>query len=134
WWYYTGNVKSASGRRFGFELTFFRRAVTRLRSWSPEVPGSNHASTASLQRLNSDSRYFRASALSWPVEDVYLAHLALTDVDGRNYLHGERLNRPGPGLAGVELDQLRIWNGNWEVRWHDDVQQLQGVTERFTLR
>ena len=29
WWYYTGNVKSADGHRFGFELTFFRQAVNR---------------------------------------------------------------------------------------------------------
>src|SRR5690349_25121064 len=27
WWYYTGNVKSADGHRFGFELTFFRQGV-----------------------------------------------------------------------------------------------------------
>jgi len=24
WWYYTGNLHAADGRRFGFELTFFR--------------------------------------------------------------------------------------------------------------
>ncbi len=24
WWYYTGHLRAASGRRFGFELTFFR--------------------------------------------------------------------------------------------------------------
>ncbi len=29
WWYYTGNVRSADGHRFGFELTFFREAVDR---------------------------------------------------------------------------------------------------------
>ena len=29
WWYYTGNLKSADGHRFGFELTFFRQAVSR---------------------------------------------------------------------------------------------------------
>jgi len=29
WWYYTGNVRSADGHRFGFELTFFRQAVDR---------------------------------------------------------------------------------------------------------
>ncbi len=29
WWYYTGNVKSADGRRIGFELTFFRQGVDR---------------------------------------------------------------------------------------------------------
>ena len=29
WWYYTGNLKSTNGHRFGFELTFFRQALTR---------------------------------------------------------------------------------------------------------
>ena len=29
WWYYTGNLKSAEGHKFGFELTFFRQAVNR---------------------------------------------------------------------------------------------------------
>src|SRR5215472_12740996 len=67
WWYYTGNLKSADGHRFGFELTFFREAVAR----APQTS-------------------------SWDVNDVYLAHLALSDVDGRQYLHIERLNRAGP--------------------------------------
>ena len=31
WWYYTGNLATAAeGRRFGFQLTFFRRAPSRL--------------------------------------------------------------------------------------------------------
>jgi predicted secreted hydrolase len=25
WWYYTGHMQTASGRRFGFELVFFKR-------------------------------------------------------------------------------------------------------------
>ena len=25
WWYYTGNVHSADGHRYGFELVFFRQ-------------------------------------------------------------------------------------------------------------
>src|SRR5579863_8515514 len=37
WWYYTGNVTSADGRHFGFELTFFRQGVnrdaTKTNSW-----------------------------------------------------------------------------------------------------
>ncbi len=28
WWYYTGNLAAADGRRFGYELTIFRRALT----------------------------------------------------------------------------------------------------------
>ena len=73
WWYYTGNLKAADGHRFGFELTFFRQAVSRA-----------------------------ARTSSWDVNDVYLAHLALSDVGGRQYLHLERLNRAGPGLAGAD--------------------------------
>ncbi|MBV9743457.1 MAG: hypothetical protein JO099_06820, partial [Acidobacteriia bacterium] len=29
WWYYTGNLRSADGRRFGFELVFFRQGERR---------------------------------------------------------------------------------------------------------
>ena len=32
WWYYTGNLATAEGRRFGFQLTFFRSAL------APEMP------------------------------------------------------------------------------------------------
>ena len=27
WWYYTGNLDTPEGRHFGYQLTFFRRAV-----------------------------------------------------------------------------------------------------------
>src|SRR5690554_5077275 len=27
WWYYTGNLSDAEGRRFGFQFTLFRRAI-----------------------------------------------------------------------------------------------------------
>src|ERR1700758_3498901 len=53
WWYYTGNLRAPDGHRYGFELTFFRRAVDR----SPR-------STA------------------WDLDDAWLAHLALSDIDG----------------------------------------------------
>src|ERR1700730_11318906 len=48
WWYYTGHLSTASGRRFGFELTFFRVGVV-----PPGVP--------------SESR--------WDLHDLALAHL-----------------------------------------------------------
>src|SRR5215218_7710615 len=32
WWYYTGNLSTPEGRRFGFEFTIFRRAI------SPTLP------------------------------------------------------------------------------------------------
>jgi predicted secreted hydrolase len=106
WWYYTGNIKSAEGHRFGFELTFFRQGIGR---------DSNTAST-------------------WEVRDLYLAHLALSDLDGGKFFHAERTNRAGPGIAGVSEPDQRIWNGNWQLAWRGDEQIVQAIDERFALR
>src|ERR1700744_648388 len=67
WWYYTGNVTSPDGRRFGFELTFFRQGVSRAESSDP-----------------------------WFVHDLWMAHIALSDITGQRFLSEERLNRAGP--------------------------------------
>jgi predicted secreted hydrolase len=105
WWYYTGNLKAADGHRFGFELTFFRQGVSRDAS----------------------------KTATWDVKDVYLAHLALSDVDGGEFYHSERTNRAGPQIAGVSETTQRIWNGNWSAEWKGDTQQLRAVDERFAL-
>jgi predicted secreted hydrolase len=105
WWYYTGNLKSANGHRYGFELTFFRQAVSR----DP------------------------AQAAVWDVKDIYLTHLALSDLDGQKFYHSERTNRAGPGIAGVSALNARIWNGNWQIQWVDADQKLQAIDKQFQL-
>jgi predicted secreted hydrolase len=105
WWYYTGNLKSAEGHKFGFELTFFRQAVSR-----------DPTKTA-----------------AWDVKDLYLAHLALSDLDGGKFYHAERTNRSGPGLAGASEMGGRIWNGNWQILWGASDQKLQAIQEGFQL-
>ena len=105
WWYYTGNVKSASGKRFGFELTFFRQGVSR-----------DAAKTG-----------------AWDLRDLYLAHLALSDLDGGRFYHTERTNRAGPGIAGISESQGRVWNGNWQVQWQSNQQILQAIDDQFEL-
>jgi predicted secreted hydrolase len=105
WWYYTGNLKSADGHRFGFELTFFRQAVSR-----------DPARTA-----------------TWEVNDLYVAHLALSDLDGRKFFHSERTNRSGPGIANVSESLGRIWNGNWQIQWRGEDQELTAIDPRFQL-
>src|SRR5450755_3173941 len=98
WWYYTGNVHTDEGRRFGFELTFFRQGVDRSEARSV-----------------------------WDVQDVWMAHLALSDIDGKQFLHTERFNRAGAGLAGADEKQARVWNGNWSAT----PDRLAGVADRF---
>ena len=105
WWYYTGNVTSADGRHFGFELTFFRQSA----NWE-------------------------AKKSAWDVRDLYLAHLALSDLDGGHFYHTERTNRAGPGIAGVSAADARIWNGNWQIQWKGDAQTLEAIDPRFELR
>jgi len=89
WWYYTGNVSTASGRHFGFELTFFRRART-LEIREPSA---------------------------WDLDQVWLAHFTITDTREERFVVDERINRSGPGIAGADPEKRRIWNGNWSVEW-----------------
>jgi predicted secreted hydrolase len=105
WWYYTGNLKAADGSRFGFELTFFREAVSR-----------DPAKTA-----------------AWDMRDLYLAHFALSDLDGQKFYHSERISRAGPGIAGVSETNARIWNGNWQIEWRTRDQELQAIEDQFQI-
>jgi predicted secreted hydrolase len=106
WWYYTGNVWTPQGRRFGFELTFFRVGVSR-----PAHPDS-----------------------VWSVDDVYTAHLALSDVQGQRFYYTERFNRAGPRLAGASQARGKIWNGNWQIVWTGNRQDLRAVADQFSLQ
>jgi predicted secreted hydrolase len=94
WWYWTGNVVADGGRRFGFQLTFFRRGTGRGRPL--------------------------LSASPWAVDDLYLAHFAVSDLDEAAYHHSERLSRAGAGRAGATpagdvaaSGTARVWNGLW---------------------
>jgi predicted secreted hydrolase len=113
WWYYTGNLHTSDGHRYGFELTFFRQGA----------------------RLSTDA--YESEDDTWRPDQLYLAHLALSDLDGHSFHYSERLSRAGPGLAGANLSDARYWNGNWEVRWTalpSEKQKLTAVCDRFTLR
>ena len=105
WWYYTGNVEASDGHRFGFELTFFRQGVSR---------GTGKRET-------------------WDIQDLYLAHLALSDLDGNRFYHTERTNRAGPGIAGIDPGQGRIWNGNWNATLNGTDHALEAIEDRFSF-
>lgn len=87
WWYYTGNLADSNSRRFGFQLTFFRAGVRNR----PENPSR------------------------WAVRDLFMAHLALSDLETGGFRFAERLNRAGPGWAGASQESYRVWNGSWEA-------------------
>jgi predicted secreted hydrolase len=106
WWYTTGNLTAADGHPYGFELTFFRQGVDR-------------------DGIKTEP---------WDIRDLYLAHLALSDLGGGKFYHSERTNRAGPGSAGVDEAEQRIWNGNWQIRWNGPSEILLTATdERFSI-
>jgi len=88
WWYFTGNAFDASGRHFGFELTFFRVGL-----------GGGA----------------RAHASAWASNDLWVAHFALTDTANGDFHAEERLSRGALGLAGAEANPLRVWVEDWAV-------------------
>ena len=102
WWYYTGNLFTAGGRHFGFELTFFRRAR--------EIEA--------------------AEPSTWNLDQVWLAHFTITDTREERFVVDERINRTGPGIAGADASMRRIWNGNWSIAWErgDEARPTQVLT------
>jgi predicted secreted hydrolase len=89
WWYYTGHLHAKSGRRFGFQLTFFRRAVNADR----------------LETLPS----------RWTIRQLYLAHFAIADLNPRQFHHTEKVSREGLNKAGAEKNRLHVWIDQWSA-------------------
>lgn len=105
WWYYTGNLETAEGKRFGYQLTFFRTGV---------MPTPTTAS-------------------QWAVRDLYMAHFAITDLDNQQFYYFERLNRAGVHWAGADTAQYRVWNEGWEARLENDTHILSASDGGATL-
>ena len=114
WWYYTGNLKAENGQEYGFQLTFFRRAL-----------------------LGSEGQSILAQRSSaWATDQVYLAHFALTDVAGGQFHAFERFERGAAGLAGAEgLPMYRVWLHDWSVeQTGPETYQLKAEQDGVALR
>lgn len=98
WWYYTGNVEAEDGRRFGFQVTFFRVGLR--------------------DRVNP------ANPSRWRPDNVYFAHLAVSDLDGRRFRFWHRTSRAGPGLAGAATDRYHVFIGDWRAWLEGEVHRL----------
>lgn len=97
WWYYTGHLETDAGKRYGFELTFFRVGV---------VPPGDPASSR------------------WDLRNLSLGHFAISDIDGNDFRYYEKLNRSSPFTAGAAAGALDVFNEGWRATtladgsWH----------------
>jgi predicted secreted hydrolase len=94
WWYYTGNLTADSGRRFGYQFTIFRRAI------SPQT---------------------FETASEWRSDQIYLVHFTVSDIEGEQFYHEERYSRGGADLAGATADpRYRVWLEDWQILAQND--------------
>jgi predicted secreted hydrolase len=103
WWYFTGTLRAAgdSGRRFGYQLTFFRVGIV------PVAPALDSA---------------------WATSGAVMAHAAVSDLATGRHEFSEVLWRATPLLGGFATppDPLLAWarapagtSGRWTVRLED---------------
>lgn len=98
WWYFTGHLRTKTEREFGFQITFFR--------YANRAPGQDSNSSENQDDFNEDQ--------------MFLAHVALTDIESGKFHFQERLNRSGWDACS-STSGMDIRNGNWTavMNWND---------------
>jgi predicted secreted hydrolase len=93
WWYYSGHLMAQDKKSFGYQLTFFRTGLTR-------------------ETKNQKSK--------WSIQDLYFAHLAITDESKKKFKYLEKISRGSLGEAGASPyksgeKSFRIWIEDWSI-------------------
>jgi predicted secreted hydrolase len=89
WWYYTGHLQGESGKRYGYQVTFFRFGLRDRQ-----------------QQIKDKAPLFT---------ELYMAHFALSDVNRKKFVYRERINRGYQGRADAATDRYLVWNEDWKV-------------------
>jgi predicted secreted hydrolase len=113
WWYYTGNLKSAAGNRYGFQLTFFRRRIISLES----------------------EKKWPKPASAWRTSQIYLAHAAISDLDGKRHFFSQGAGRGVLGIAGEfrNNDSVRIFLKKWSAQIGPKAHHLKVISDPFSF-
>ncbi len=91
WWYYTGHLTGADGRRYGFELTFFR--IRTVNMWHKHVP------------------------VWWFMYPHGLvAHLAISDKTNKMHYAIDVLQKNSKDNVGAATDAYHVWLRDWYVK------------------
>lgn len=101
WWYITGLARTAAGREFGFQLTFFRTRVEAAQTMR--------------------SRF--------AARQLVFAHAALTDLAGGRLLHDQRIAREGFGLAQASSTDTDLRLDGWTLQRQGPAERSTYVAE-----
>ena len=95
WWYFTGNLTNDRGRRFGYELTFFRQGIR-----------------PPAERVGTTSRFI--------VDNLNFAHFTITDAAAKRFLFHQKVSRGSFGDAGFGDGKRLTWIDSWDLRMNAD--------------
>ncbi len=95
WWYFTGNLNGQRGRRFGYELTFFRQGIR-----SPNERD--------------------AAASRFVVDDLKFAHFTVTDAAGKTFVFQQKISRGAFAEAGFGAGARLAWIDSWDLKMNAD--------------
>lgn len=87
WWYFTAALTDPAGNAYGAQFTLFRQAL------APAAASNN----------------------PWQTNQLYLGHLAVTDVGAQTHREDQRLARAHPNLAGAQDTPFRVWIDGWTL-------------------
>lgn len=109
WWYLTGHLDAADGKSYGFQVTFFRVALSPQHN-----PGES----------------------DWRTRQVWMAHAALSDISRRQHQAEERFARQAIGLAGATATPFRVWLEDWQLAANSQNNDwlLQVPADEFSLQ
>ena len=106
WWYFTGHLKAPDGRRFGYELTFFRVAL------EPRSPR------------------WAANQSKWFAYQLYPAHFAISDVTDAKFTYHETLARDALRQGHASDEHLDVAANGWTLNGSDALRPAIHLTAR----
>ncbi len=111
WWYFTGNLETQNGRRFGYQVTFFSSAIR------PDADDNCEVGNA------------------WCTNAIWMGHAAISDISSETHMAAEIFSRQEPGLAGATLNPFRVWINDWQLFSADNEfpWELEVITDEFAL-
>lgn len=107
WWYYTGHLQMTDGKRYGYQVTFFRVGTEQGRT------------------VRNRSR--------WTVRDLFLAHFAISDLNRQRFHFTDRFSRGALGEAGASTTALKVWNGDWRLEAEENIHHLWAKDETYAV-
>jgi predicted secreted hydrolase len=92
WWYYSGHLSDQEKKSYGYHLTFFRTGLKRENQTKSK----------------------------WSIQNLYFAHLALTDESKNRFEYREKISRGSLEEAGATPYQknekpFRVWVEGWSL-------------------